>query len=345
VTFLSANWLWLLAGVAALAIVYVVAQRRRRAYAVRFTNLELLDVVAPERPGWRRHLPAAALLLGMIALVTAMARPAREVQVAKERATLIVALDTSISMEATDVEPDRMSAARDAATSFVENLPEGLNVGLVTFNRNVAIQVSPTEDRDAVVRAIDNAEVSEGTAIGEALVASVEAARSGPEGLDVPDGTPNGGDDGSPGAGTERGTDGADGTEGEDAPALIVLLSDGKTTVGRPDSEGVIVAQEAGIPVSTIAFGTDEGVLELPDRPVYPVPVDRPALRNIAEQTGGSFFEAATEAELSQVYANIGSAIGYDTEQREIGQWFVGGGLLALLAAAAMSLVWFSRLP
>lgn len=314
-TFLSAGWLWLLAGVAALAVAYVVLQRRRGRYAVRFTNVALLDVVAPERPAWRRHLPAAALLAALASLVLAMAQPAREVQVPKERATVMLAVDVSISMRATDVRPSRIDAARTAAIDFVTSLPDELNVGLVEFAGQASVVVSPTTNHDQVVRAIETMELQNGTAIGEAVFASLDAIASAP-----PD------DDGRP------------------PPGRVVLLSDGVRNQGRSNEDAAAAAEEAGVPVSTIAYGTDEGEIELGER-IVPVPVDRDALRVLAEDTGGSFFEAATGSELEQVYDDIGSAIGYEIEEREVGRWFTGAGLVALVAASIMSLAWFSRLP
>jgi Ca-activated chloride channel family protein len=314
-TFLSAPWLWLLLGVAALAAAYIVLQRRRGRYAVRFTNLDLLDVVAPERPSWRRHLPAAALLLGLASLVVAMARPAQETQVPRERATIMLAVDVSISMRATDVRPSRIEAAKQAATEFVASLPDQLNVGLVEFAGQASVMVSPTTDHEQVERAIESMELQNGTAIGEAVFASLDAITSAPESAD-----------------------------GEATPGRIVLLSDGVRNQGRTNDDASAAAQEAGVSVSTIAYGTDEGEIELGDR-IVPVPVDRDALRALAEQTSGSYFEAASGSELKQVYENIGSAIGYDTENREVGRWFTGAGLAVIVAAAVMSLAWFSRLP
>jgi Ca-activated chloride channel family protein len=252
----------------------------------------------------------------MVALIGALARPARDVRVPKERATIMVALDTSLSMMANDVTPNRVEAAKAAAKSFVDLLPAKLNVGLVTFNRSVQVRVAPTLDHASVKDAIGALQLGEGTAIGDAIIASVGAIKEMPQVVD-----------------------------GEHVPARIVLMSDGQTTVGKPDSAGVQAANAAEIPVSTIAFGTDGGVVNLGDRTPIPVPVDRAALKQIADQTGGVAFSAASSAELKKVYADIGSAIGYNTEQREISRWFIGFGLLALLAAAGMSLLWFSRLP
>ena len=311
--------LWLLLGVAALVLVYVVLQRRKREYAVRFTNLALLESVAPKRPGWRRHATAAAFIVALTALVVAVARPTHDEKVPRERATVIVAIDTSLSMEADDVSPSRLVAAQTAAKAFVDQLPSKINVGLVTFDGAARLEVPPTTDRSVVTDAIDELELHEGTAIGDAILVSLDAIKQQAKRDD---------------AGTDV------------IPARIVLMSDGKTTVGSPNERGVAAAREAEVPIATIAFGTDEGVITIPQEPLpVPVPIDEDALRQIAEDTGGSFFTATSESELQSVYANIGSSIGFDVEQREITTWFVGAALLALLATAGMSLAWFNRIP
>ncbi len=317
-TLLARHWLWLLVAVAALAVGYVLSQLRRRDAAVRFTNLALLDTVAPNRPGWRRHVPAAFLLLALGSLSVALARPARLEQVPRERATIVVAIDTSLSMMATDVAPNRLDAAKAAASSFVELLPEQINVGLVSFNRTASVLVSPTKDHAAVVRAIGGLQLDQGTAIGEAIFAGIQAIDSVPPAVD-----------------------------GEEvAPGRIVLMSDGETTAGRPDDIAGARALERDIPISTIAFGTENGTIVVPgeDR-VISVPVNQDALRSIAEQTRGTFFTAATGEELRSVYADIGSSVGYEAARREIGGWFVGAAVAALFLAAGFSLLWFSRLP
>jgi Ca-activated chloride channel family protein len=311
--------LWLLLGVIAFAVLYVVLQRRRSKYAVRFTNLALLEAVAPQRPGWRRHATAAAFLVALTALVVAFARPTHDEKVPRERATVIVAIDVSLSMEATDVDPSRLQAVKVAAAAFVDQLPPKINVGLVSFAANSRIDVAPTTDRTKVKRAIDRLQVDEGTAIGEAIFNSLSAIQQQAS---------------------------ADDSTSADVPARIVLMSDGKTTQGRANGLAVVAAQQAKVPVSTIAFGTDHGEIVVPQEPFpVPVPVDKEALQEIADQTGGSFFAAASEEELQQVYADIGSSIGFDLEPREVSSWFVGIALLALIGTAAMSLAWFNRLP
>lgn len=314
-SFLSASRLWLLAGVGVLGVLYVAFQGRRRAYTVRFTNLALLRVVAPRRPRWRRHVPAMAFLLSIIALVVGFARPTRDEKVPRERATIVMAIDISLSMEATDVAPSRLDAAKAAASSFVDLLPTRFNVGLVAFAGAAQILVVPTKDRIVVKRAIDSLELREGTAIGEAILSCLDAIEAVPSdpGQELP-------------------------------PARIVLMSDGETTTGRPNERGAAAAAEAGVPVSTIAFGTPNGTIVYEGQRI-PVPVNAEALRAIARATGGSFFEAATGDELKKVYADVGSSIGFVTEKREVTVFFIGLGLLFALAAAAGSLIWFARLP
>jgi Ca-activated chloride channel family protein len=315
-SFLAPAWLWLLVPVAALGAVYVLMQLRRRRYAVRFTNIDLLDKVAPRRPGWRRHLPAGLFVLAMVVLVLGAARPATDVEVPRERATVVLTIDTSLSMEADDVEPNRIEAAKQAAVDFLDRLPRTINVGLVSFHGIARVDVPPTTDRARVRSAILGLDLGEGTAIGEAIYASLDTLENVPEP--------------------------ADGEE--PVPGRIVLLSDGETTVGRSNQEAVDAAVEAEIPVSTIAFGTQSGEIRI-DGEQVPVAVNEQALEDIADLTGGSFYTAVTEAELSDVYEDIGSSIGFVTEEQDVTYRFVTYALLPLLAAAALSLLWFARLP
>jgi len=316
--FLEPWRLLLLFGVVALAGVYAAFQWRRKAYAVRFTNLDLLSSVAPKRPGWRRHLTAGLQLLALAVLVVAFARPTHEEQVPRERATVVLAIDTSLSMDATDVAPSRIAAAKTAATSFLDDVPAAVNVGLVKFDGSASVVVSPTTDREAVARAISGLELGEGTAIGSAIDASLDALATVPPSPD----------------------------ETEPVPAAVVVMSDGTTTMGVPNESASERAVEAGVPVSTIAFGTDEGSITVPGSgELVRVPVDADALAAIAEDTGGQTYEAASQSELTDVYASIGSSIGYDTVDVEITTWFVGGALVVFFVAAGFALVWSNRIP
>jgi Ca-activated chloride channel family protein len=315
VRFEAPERLLLLAAVLALVAVYVWLQRRRPSYAVRFTELDLLASVAPKTPGWRRHLPAALLLLSRVALNTAFAKPTRDVKVPRERATIVVALDTSASMLSTDVSPDRFTAAKSSAKAFINRLPDRFNVGLVAFNASATVIVQPTQDHDIVRDAVDTLQLNGGTAIGEAVFASLSAIKSVP-------GAPN----------------------ATAPPARVVLLSDGGNTVGRSLDEAAAQARADGVPVSTIAYGTQNGVVEVRGQ-VVPVPVDTPALAGLAEAAGGPAYTAESGEELNGVYADIGTQVGYTTERKEVTATVTGLGLLAALGAAVTALLWTARFP
>ena len=314
-SFLSPWRLLLLLVVAAVVVGYVVQARRRSTYTVRFTELDLLASVAPRRPGWRRHVPASLLALSLVALVVGFARPQAQVDVPAERATVVVALDVSLSMQAVDVSPTRLSAAQQAATRFVEALPARFNVGLVSFSGTAALVVPPTQDHAKVTQAVQDLTLDNGTAIGEAVFTSLGALKQlpGAPGLPAP-------------------------------PARIVLLSDGSNTVGRPVEQGVSAARDAGVPVSTIAFGTREGTVTIM-RQTISVPVDREALQALADGTGGKAYTAESATALSGVYSDIGSQVGTTQERREVTSRFTGLGLLLATGAAMLGLLWGIRLP
>jgi Ca-activated chloride channel family protein len=319
VTFLAAHWLWMFVAVGALAVAYVAVSLRRRVYAARISSTSLLTSVVPNRPQWwRRHVPAILLLLTLSGLVFALARPARADRVPRERATIILAIDVSNSMAATDISPNRLEAAKLGAAAFVDQLPPRINLGLVAFSGTASVLVPATTDRDAVRAGIRGLELGPATAIGEGIFASLQAIATASARLS---------DEGQP-----------------PAPAAIVLLSDGETTRGRPNEQAAADAKEAGVPVDTIAYGTPGGTLDIGGQQIA-VPVNEDALRDIATATGGSHHRAASGDELESVYRNLGSSIGYRTEHREVTSWFVGLALGLGLAAAATSLAFSSRLP
>ncbi|MFE3461887.1 VWA domain-containing protein [Nocardiopsis aegyptia] len=314
-TFLEPTRLWWLLLLIVLVGAYVFAQRQRREYTVRFTNLELLDQVAPHRPDLRRHVPAALFTLTLGVLIAAMAVPAMPVEAPRERATIIVAVDVSLSMAATDIEPDRLEAAKESAQGFVETLPDRFNVGLVAFSSTATVVSSPTQDHQAVIGSIENLRLGPGTAIGEGVFASLEAIRTFDEDSDE-----------------------------DPPPSAIVLLSDGENTSGREISQAAAAAGEEEVPVSTIAFGSGAAMIEI-DGYQVPADIDKEALRGLAQDTEGHFYEAANETELTEVYEDIGSSLGTEFVHEEIVTRFVLVAIVLSMATAVTSLLWFQRLP
>ncbi|MCU1503643.1 MAG: hypothetical protein JWM12_2997 [Ilumatobacteraceae bacterium] len=325
-TFLRPAVLWLLLAVAALVAVYLVMQRRRRHYAVRFTNLDLLGSVAPKRPGWRRHVPAAVVAVAMIVSVFGLARPVHDVAVTKKTAIVMVVVDVSASMAATDVAPTRLQAAIASASSFVDSLPSGFEIGLVSFSSTANVLVNPTSDHASVVAAIKALQLGKGTAAGDAIEAALQAihAAQAAAGSNVQGAADR------PAAATP------------DLSATIVLLSDGGTTVGEDPAVAAQDAAAANVPVSTITYGTDSGTVVIQGQTV-PVPPDSNAMQQIAQLSGGQAFDAANTSELDSVYRSISGKVGHTTEQRDLVVWFLAIALILMTIACLGALIWTGR--
>ena len=315
---------WLAAGllVLALGVGYLLAQRRTRRHTLRFANLELLERVAPRRPGRWRHLPTALVLVGLVLLTDALAGPTADAKEPRNRATVMLAIDVSLSMEATDVAPNRLAAAQEAATQFVDDLTPGVNLGVVSFAGIATVLVSPTTDRAAAKQAIAGLTLDERTATGEAIISSLQTIQMFSKSLPGP----------------------ADGSDPGPPPARIVLMTDGKRTVGRTEQDAAQRAADAKVPVSVIAFGTDNGSITVNDETI-PVPLDTDAMQQIAQISGGDFHTAATAEELKSVYAQLGEQIGYEIKHRDVSRpWMIAGTALVLLGSAA-ALVLTARIP
>lgn len=305
----------------ALVIAYVIVLRARQKYVVRFTSVDLLESVAPRRPGWQRHIAPAVLVAALLALVLGFAKPTHGVRIPKQKGTVIVAIDTSGSMAATDVAPTRLQAAQDSARRFINGLPPGLQVGVTTFSTHAQTVAFPQQDRTGALAAIGSLDVGGGTATGDAIYTSLDAAAAVPK---TPDGKP--------------------------VPAVIVLLSDGSPTIGRNGeqamktvSEADAAAKQAKVPVDTIAFGTRDGTVQIQGEQV-PVPADPDTMAQIARETGGKSFTASSASQLKSVYDQIKTTVGYETHQRDITVWFVGLALLLATLAGIAALVWMQRL-
>jgi Ca-activated chloride channel homolog len=336
--------------VPAAVVLYRLVQRRRSRYAVRFTNVDLLGNLVPRTPAWRRHVPPAFYVVAMAALVLALARPSMAVQIPREEATIILTMDVSGSMEATDVSPTRLGAAQKAANDFVDQLPAGIKVGLVAFSTAPRIVVKPTTDRAAVHQGIAHLQARGGTALGDAIATSLEAAGLDPSSVSTnPVATPSARSSAGASVSPSAGASGDPGTA--KAPVIAnVLLSDGANSTGSleplPAAE---MAAALGVPIYTIALGTATGTVTVPDDQgqlhTLNVPPDTETLAAIAEMTGGHAFNAPSAQDLAQIYDSLGSRIGYTTEEREVTQWFAAAGLLLVVAGAGLAAHWFNRFP
>jgi Ca-activated chloride channel homolog len=305
-------------------LAYGAIQARRRREAAAFGNPALLPNVLTGRPGWRRHVPAALLLLALAAMVLAIARPQRSVAAPQRAATVVLVNDVSGSMRAEDVEPDRLTAAVESAKVLVDKTPDNFRLGLVTFSDYAQQIVAPTTDHGAVEGALERMTADGGTAMGDGLARGLESAQA-----QVPT---------QDGKGTRK------------LPAIMVLLSDGKQTLGVEDPLEVAErAREARIPIFTIALGTQSGEVVQQDPFGFvqriPVPPDKETLREIARTTGGRFFEAVSADDAEDIYGRIGTRLTSRPEKREVTVAFAGGAFALLLVGGALSLVWFGRVP
>jgi Ca-activated chloride channel family protein len=293
-----------------LVLAYVASERSRRRAAAAFANPVLVPVIAPERPGIRRHLPAALLLLTFVALTVAAARPQAVLSVSRERATVMLALDASRSMNATDMPPSRLATARSAIDRILEVLPERFRVGAVAFGKSARVVSAPTIDREVVTDALASVDTSTGTLLGDGLMEAVESLRR-------------------------------DWREGGDrAPAVILLLSDGNDTGSEISPlEAAARAREVGVPVHVVSIGDPASP---PD--VRPLPPNVELLQGIAEGAGGRFFPAPSDDALLRVGDELGSRVGTRREVTEITVAFVAVGVLLAAAAAVAAVRIFRRI-
>lgn len=297
-------------------LAYAVSRRRARRYAVRFTAVPALLAAAGVVPAWRRHVPAVLALAALAALVLAAAKPQRTAAVAIERASIVLVTDHSRSMLADDVQPDRLRAAQRAANAFIDKLPAAVRVGVVAFSDSPDAVQAPTTDHEAVRELID-AQVADGaTATGDALQVALETLAQDRQG-------------------------------GQRPPSAIVLLSDGKTTVGSDPLEAAQRAASLRIPIYTVALGTSEATVPNPNSfgPPLAVAPDPETLREIAQASRGRAFTAEDDERLASIYRALGSQLGTKQERREVTAAFAIGGLVLLLGALATSLRWVGRLP
>ena len=317
-------WFFLfLIAVLGLAGLYVVTQLARRRRMLRFANTELLESVAPKRPPRWRHVPTILLVLSLVLFTIAMAGPTHDVKIPRNRAVVMLVIDVSQSMKATDVSPSRLAATQEAAKQFVDQMTPGINLGLIAYAGTATVLVSPTTNRDASKNAIDKLQVADRTATGEAIFTALQSISTV--------GAVIGGGDTPP-------------------PARIVLMSDGKETVpSNPDNpKGAFTAARAskdqGVPISTVAFGTPYGSVEMNGQRT-PVPVDDEMLKKIAELSGGQAYTASSLEQLKEVFTNLQEQIGYETRKGDASAGWLRLGAVVLALAALAAMLINRRLP
>ena len=319
--FMWPSFLWGLLLVPVAVLAYLGLHRRRLRQAARFGNPALWPNLVPRNPGGRRHIPALLLLLALTALLVGLARPQKVERVPREEGTVVLTMDTSVSMLATDVSPTRLIAARAAADVLIAQLPPKYRLGLVTFSGVAVTRALPTTDREQIRQALDEVKAGGGTAIGEGLRRALEVGGARPPSTTDPLAQPA--------------------PQPDKPPLAILLLSDGYSTEGVPPIQAAEVARDLKVPVFTVAVGTQTGLG--PDG--RPAPPDEATLRQVAETTGGEFFTAPTSDDLQAVYANLGSKVSTEEQLRELTAYTLGGALVLFLLGGALSLVWFNRLP
>jgi Ca-activated chloride channel homolog len=312
VSFASPAFLAALALVPLALAAHVLVRRRARRYAVRYPAVATLAPLLPSASAWRRRLPLALFLAALAVLTLALARPHRTVAIPKEQASIVLVTDVSRSMLAEDVDPNRLEAARSAALRFLEEVPGEARVGLVAFSTDPHTIEEPTDERDEIQALVDGLSADGGTAAGDALAAALGMV---------------------------------DGPAEDRAPAAILMLSDGKTTTGRDPIPVARQARRLGVPIHTVALGTRSATIMTPDGSLLPVPPDPETMRRIAELSGGRAFEVDDADELGGLYEDLGSRVATETEKREITVAFAAGGILLLVAAAALGVRATARLP
>jgi Ca-activated chloride channel homolog len=329
------EFLWLLAALPALAALYVVLLRRRKRFAVRYSSLVLLrDAMAGAT--WRRHVPPILVLLALGALIVAMARPSATMTLPSQHETVIMAMDVSGSMRASDVEPNRLAAAQAAAKAFIADQPDHVRIGIVAFAGTATVAQAPTRNKEDLYAAIDRFQLQRATAIGSAIIVSLATL--------FPDG---GYDVASFSYAPEkwkRPPNFKPVPPGSYGSAVIILLTDGQRTTGPDSLMSARLAAERGVRIFTVGVGTPEGKIVGFDGWSMHVRLDEETLRAIADLTRGDYFYAGNAVDLKKIYQTMNSRLVMETKKTEIGAFFSAAAALLVLLAAALSLAWFNRI-
>ena len=324
--------LWGLLLVPILLGLYVLAQRRRRRYTLRFTNLDLLAEVVGRGPGIRRHIPPLLYLLGLAVMLVSLARPQAVIAVPRDTTTVMLVIDVSRSMAATDLPPNRLAAAKQAAQAYLDAVPENKRVGLVSFSSSASLSAAATDDHASVSRAIDNLVMGQGTAIGDGLNLALDHLLQQAASTD--------GDTATDGA-AAPGPDGESDEQG--APGLVVLLSDGQSTAGMPPDTAAVRAASLAVKVHTVGIG-ERGATPSVGRGQR-VGLDEQTLQDMAATTGGEYFYAAETSELADIYSELGAQVSWVEERTEVTALVGALGTALLLLGCLLSLRWLQQIP
>jgi Ca-activated chloride channel homolog len=331
----SFDWPWALAFlvlIPVLAGLYVLMQKRRQRYALRYASVSLVQQAVGSGPGIRRHIPAAFYLLALTAMIIALARPQATIPVPSTSGTVILSIDVSGSMFAEDVEPNRMEATKAAARDFVEKQPSGVKIGVVSFSDFGALVAPPDDDRTQALQAISRLRPERGTNIGAGLAVALDAIYEQQA-------------DGQPLVTGEPTPTPVPGQVIDTPPASIVLVSDGQSNTGADPLDLAQEAAKAGIKVYTVGIGTPEGtVLQIQGRSVF-TRLDEATLKQVADVTGGTYFNAQNEKDLRQIYDDLSRERVLEDKKAEITFAFAGAALALSVVAGALGLLWFNRLP
>ena len=346
--FVWPDFLWTLAALPVLVALYLWLLRRRKKVTLRYASLSLVKQALGKGPGWRRHVPPLLLLVALATLMVATARPLAIIKLPSQQETIILAMDVSGSMRATDVLPDRITAAKEAAKAFVAELPRSVRVGVVSFAGTAAVVQPPTQSREDVVAAIDRFQLQRGTAIGSGMVLSL-ATLFPDAGIDLSQIT---GQRAMPPANTPLGKASkedkarADFTPvppGSYASGAIILLTDGQRTTGPDPMEAAKMAADRGVKVYTLGIGTKDGETIGFEGWSMRVRLDEDTLKNIANITRAEYFYAGTAADLKKVYQSLSTRLVVETRETEVSGLFAGAAGLLVVLAAGLSVAWFGR--
>ncbi len=355
--FHSPSMLWLLLALPLLILAYILVQRRRKKYAVRFSSLLLMKQAVVRGPGWRRHIPPFLFLLALAVLMLALARPEAIVTLPAREGTVILTMDVSGSMNASDMQPSRLEASKAAARAFVDKQPEGVRIGVVSFSDNASIVQAPTDDKAEVLAAINRLRSQRSTAIGRGLLTSLDAIFAGDNSeaafgspyQQSPGGRGNPFQPGGPSLGrvTPIPTPTPNWTpvpKGTYSPAVIVLLSDGENNQYPPPLEIIDQVVDRGVRVFAVGLGKPEGIVLSNQGRSMRTRLDETTLKKIAGETDGQYFNASNEQDLRAIYEKLSLELVMRAEKQEITWGLAGVAIVLLLCAAALSLLWFNRL-